>query len=393
MRLTIITHDHPWPTIHGGRVDMWSRLMELRRRGCAVQLLSWGTPPPTAEDRAVMEAVTDDIQFFSPRKDIGRFLDPHFPGTVRNRMWNSCALKDILASAVRFGPDAVVADGSMVGGAALQLVNAWQRPIPFLVRSHNIEFEHCRMLGRNESRLLTRLAYGVEAMRYGRFERSLLQRADHVFHASYDDFRYWDSVRFANQSWLPPIITWPQSGTPSTIKPFDVVYLGNLGSAHKLASLLWFLRKIRPLLPPSLRVAIGGADPPPHFAAVCREHHCEYVGNVESAAKFLAQGKVLINPVRESCGLNIKMAEMLYARVPIVSTPEGIRGHPENIRRWIHVATTPEEYACAIGLALEEPPLDEAVICWLQQTFGTQTLDLFVNQAETIIRDFARKTS
>ena len=340
-----------------------------------------------------METVTEDLQFFSPRRDVGRFFDPRFPGTVRNRMWNRRALKDVLARVVHFQPDAIVADGSMVGGAALQIRNHWNRPIPLLVRSHNVEFEHCRMLGRHESNPVSRLAYGIEATRYRWFEERLLKRADHVFHSSHDDFQFWQSANYANQSWLPPIILPPEKKPASAGKPFDVVYLGNLGSSHKLASILWFVREVRPLLPASLRIAIGGADAPALFAAVCREQHCEYMGKVKIADEFLVQGRILVNPVSDSCGLNIKMAEMLDARVPIVSTSAGIRGYPGEIQRWVHVANTPEEFAAAIRLALEESPPDDSATRWLRDTFGPQTLDIFLSRTEEILRAFARKAS
>jgi hypothetical protein len=262
-----------------------------------------------------------------------------------------------------------------------------------LVRSLNVEFEHCRMLGRHETNPIARLAYGIEAARYRRFEQALLKRANHVFHISHDDFHFWQSANYANQSWLPPIIQPPGNNVASVGKPFDVVYLGNLGSSHKLASILWFVREVRPLLPALLRVAIGGADAPARFAAVCRKQNCEYLGKVKIADEFLAQGRILINPVGDSCGLNIKMAQMLDARVPIVSTSAGIRGYPGEIRRWIHVANTPEEFATAIRLALEDAPPDESATRWLRETFGPQTLDSFLNRTEEILRAFARKTA
>ncbi len=392
MRLTIVTHDHPWPVTHGGRVDMWSRLTELKRRGNSIQLLSWGADSPIAEDRAVMAAACDEAFFFKPKTSFTRFLNPYFPGTVCNRMWQAAALSDVAVEVRKFKPDILLADGSMVAGAAVQLIRALKHPIPFLIRSHNIEFEHCRLLGRSETRLLRRAAYALEAHRYRGFERHILRRADHVYHSAYDDFLYWQAQGYTNQSWLAPIISPPPPAPAAASKQFDVVYLGNLRSPHKLASILWFLQKVRPRLDPSLRIAIGGADQPAHFEAVCRRHGCEYVEGIKNSGGFIGQGKVLINPVRESCGLNIKVAEMLYAGAPLVSTNAGIRGYPDEFRQLIRVADTAEEFATAIENALGAGPTQSAETL-LARTFGPQTLDPFLAKASELIRLFARRAS
>jgi hypothetical protein len=382
MRLTFITHDHPWPPLHGGRVDMWSRLVELKRRGHALQLLSWGAEMPSAAEQKYMRGLADEAFFFRSRRDILRFLHPRYPGTVRNRMWSSADLKAMFSAVRRFRPDALIADGTAVGGAALQLLSKLDPTPPLLLRSHNVEWLYYAMLGHHEKNPVAKLAYFVESMRLRFFERGLMCRAQRIFQIARDDQLYWQSLGYDHQFTVPFLFAPPQEEPVSISKKYDVLYLGNLGSNHKLASLIWFMRQVRPLLPSELTIGIAGAGAPDAFELLCREFNCAYVGNVPDPKLVLQSGRVLINPVRETCGINVKMAEMLGSRLPIVSTSAGIRSYPDGIQNWVRLADTPADFAASIVMALDNPPSPKDPLPWLNEHFGPQTLDLFLAETE-----------
>ena len=64
------------------------------------------------------------------------------------------------------------------------------------------------------------------------------------------------------------------------------------------------------------------------------------LGFVESAGDAYAQADVVINPVSEGTGLNIKSIEALGHGVPVVSLPAGARGLEAAVDRGLIVAPT-----------------------------------------------------
>ena len=64
-RLTLVAGEFPYPPIHGGRADTWSRIKALAQQGVRIQLICWYSPiwggQPTPEQEAVVREVVADL--------------------------------------------------------------------------------------------------------------------------------------------------------------------------------------------------------------------------------------------------------------------------------------------------------------------------------------------
>ncbi|WP_279117562.1 hypothetical protein [Acidithiobacillus thiooxidans] len=63
LRMTVLCHETPFPPNHGGRVDMWRRLIAMEKRGVEIQLISWDYGELTADRAASINNVVKDHQY------------------------------------------------------------------------------------------------------------------------------------------------------------------------------------------------------------------------------------------------------------------------------------------------------------------------------------------
>src|SRR5215831_13735804 len=68
LKLTVVHHEFPYPPTHGGKADVWSRLVGLRRLGIRVQLVCWHEgPAPTDPHVDILRETTTELIRLTPR--------------------------------------------------------------------------------------------------------------------------------------------------------------------------------------------------------------------------------------------------------------------------------------------------------------------------------------
>jgi glycosyltransferase involved in cell wall biosynthesis len=397
LRLTILAGEFPYPPIHGGRADTWSRIQALVDRGVHVQLVCWyselwgGKPMP--EHVRVVQGMVDELIVLpislGPLALLRRLaMLPWCPSHAASRAPTAAQWRDLLPRVRAFNPAGIWQDNLWGGVAAERLASALQ--LPRWVRSHNIEFRYMnsqRQLARGVSERL-RLwltCFGIE-----RYELRILRTAQCVFDISVDDMAYWRERGVTRSQWLPPIVKVPpQSLAPhgfaasAVLPPRSALYVGNLHTPNNVQGLLWFIGQVWPLvrqLDPTAQVTIAGSNPHPDVeAAVAQAQGITLLANPAEVWPLYRQASVLINPILAGSGVNIKTIEMLQLACPIVSTGIGAGGLPPEVRQALCVADAPADFARALHQALQgQLSADPAVRAAARQRFLPSALDAVI---------------
>jgi polysaccharide biosynthesis protein PslH len=227
-----------------------------------------------------------------------------------------------------------------------QIAVVFQRMLakrPFSVIWHAIEHQTYGAVAR-DMHGFNQQVYRREARLAKRMERRVAQKAQHVFTLTPADAKSVVALNFGGHIDVAPMIV--PSSTPiqqrGTAKfDYDIGLLGNWTWSANASGLEWFLRKVRPLLPPNLSIAIGGRGAEsvaPEITNVNR------VGYVEDARVFLGRCRVVAIPLLAGTGVSMKVLEAAYAGWPVVTTTIGARGIgdlPENVR----IVDDPTHYA------------------------------------------------
>ncbi len=145
---------------------------------------------------------------------------------------------------------------------------------------------------------------------------------------------------------------------PSAAAPdIDVGLLGSWTWDANRAGLDWFMREVAPLLPPGLRVMVGGKS---HHAPGTLTGGVKFVGFVPDAGQFLRRCRVVVIPTVTGSGVQVKTIETLALGLPVVATPQAMRGIGD-VPPFVRVAAEAPQMAAAIVGALRDPRPDPAL--------------------------------
>lgn len=392
MRILCIANDVPLPANSGGRVDVWRRLLALKRAGHDIALVCWTdvgrVAPLTPEVWAELRAVCADVKLLPITRslpEIGRRLLHlwHWPSHVASR-WVTSRDAGLVAWARNFGPDVVLLDGLYGGAVAWQLAQALQ--LPMVYRSHNLEHRYMADLRAREQRRLRRLGLAANCVGLERFERQTVARATRVMDISLEDAEFWRAQGFAHVTCVPTLV---DAGFAARLaqapasQAHDLLYFGNLHTPNNVEALRWLVSEVLPQLrEPGLRVCVAGSRPTEAVRALlAADARITLVENPADMAEVITQARVLVNPMLAGSGVNLKSVEMLFSQAALVSTSVGVKGLPDTARRCFSVADTPADFASAISLGLSSASPDPQLRRAAQALFSDAALLAAIQQA------------
>jgi glycosyltransferase involved in cell wall biosynthesis len=209
--------------------------------------------------------------------------------------------------------------------------------------------------------LLERPSIWLEARRVHRFEEKIVSSFDEGWVVSEID-----QARFPGSP--PGLVVIPPGideslfeGDVQTETPPTVGFLGHLSVPHNVDAVTVLVREILPLL---LRrgldahVLLIGAAPSSRVKRLTQNPRVQLAGFVPRLAGALQGLRVLCAPIRFSAGVQSKLIDALAAGAPVLTSPEAAEALGEEVKQWIHVARSPEEYADAIARLWNRTPVD-----------------------------------
>jgi glycosyltransferase involved in cell wall biosynthesis len=378
LRITALHHEFPFPPNHGGKADVWNRLVGLRRLGVQIQLVCWSDDPqPTAAELDVVRTVAPEIIRLTPGSRWLALRELRYPPRVRRFVLSAREYREVREKICEFTPRLIMLDGWPAYLTAARV--SAELSVPLTYRSQNVEHEYWR----NQSDMasgLQRVRLRVTARRMAALERQIRRDASMVLEISAEDAEHMRVLGWEGQSVvLPP--TWLAEPTESLDweeRDIDVLFVGNLWTPDNVDGLLWFFSRVLHNLQrraPGARVVVAGSRPSTRFRDVCGSHSVSCLANPADVQSLYARAKVLINPQLRGSGVSIKMLEFLARDAWVVSTPVGARGLPDPKPSNLRLESNPEEYADAIASALAgRPEKPQAGRPYLVSHFGMERL-------------------
>jgi polysaccharide biosynthesis protein PslH len=374
MKITVVSHEIPYPANRGARIDIWRRIKAFSSLGVEIQLISWFKESLSQEEMTEMQKYCQKInliQFKSSLISLGyRAIGLlKYPLEATSRIIRGKEYISLLNDTRDFQPDIIWLDGIHGGDIASKLSECLQ--VPLISRSHNIEHLYYRRLLASTIELKSKLKRYLSVANLEKYEKDLLKKSLLFYDISADDFKYWQNEGFSNARYLPPLIEFPQEkdsvkiSQETNINPeYDVVFLGALFVDNNVAGVIWFLTQVVPIIRnslPNAKFLIAGLNP------------------------VYQSGRVLINPVLKGSGVSIKSVEMLLLGKPIVSTPQGISGLPPQAKQLFIVADSAVTFAKEIIELLSTTPKLKVEKQLLESLFGCQVVEKIIKEIKTTL--------
>ncbi|MEM9120121.1 MAG: glycosyltransferase [Cyanobacteria bacterium P01_F01_bin.56] len=401
MKITVIAMEIPYPPIHGGRVDIWRRIVALSKLGVELQLICWNYAPPTSEEITEIGKYVKQFYPITYRKNVASYLQRGFdflkyPLQVTSRIPHGSDWQELLQSIQAFNPDVMMADHVHCGLTAQQLSNHLN--CPFVVRSHDIEHLHYGYWMQS-AQGLGKLKLMLTLWHLKSYEFSIFKACNAFFDISVDDLKFWQDQGFTNGKFLAPLTDLASLENPqaddyskksSDVETvFDVVFLGNLRTENNVAGVIWFLQEVLPWLQaqlPTIQVLIAGSNPETSVIEICDKlANVTLIPNPVSARDTYQSGKVLINPVATGSGTSIKSVDMLTLNRPIVTLKKGLFGLPSAACKYFKVASDAETFGQLIIDSLDNKNDNLPSQIEIQSLFGYPVIERFLTDLQAVI--------
>jgi len=234
--------------------------------------------------------------------------------------------------------------------------------IPTALFQHNVETEIWRRHVLTEPSQVKRLVYGIEFLKMERYERTRVQKFQHVIAVSDHDKRL--MAAWVDPSHITVVPTgvdlqqYKPEPSAQTSEPL-VMFVGAMDWEPNVDAVEYFCREVWPLVVadlPGARFRIVGRNPGRRVQRLA-SGAVEVTGSVPSVADHLRQAAVVVVPLRIGGGTRLKIYEAMAAGKAVVSTTVGAEGLDVHHGRDILLADSAPALAQAIVTLLQDRAL------------------------------------
>ncbi len=149
-----------------------------------------------------------------------------------------------------------------------------------------------------------------------------------------------------------------------------VTFIGKLDYLPNTEAVMWFVENVHRHLRKnvSYKLVIIGGHAPPSIQKLPGEYEdIELTGYVENPYPIMAAASANIAPIFIGAGIQNKILEGLAVGTPVLTTPLGARPIVKPLRKYLHIATEPEEWI-EILTDLLKHPIDTETAMKMKQT-------------------------
>lgn len=386
LKLIIIAHDLPYPPNHGGRVDMWNRIIAFSRFGVHIHLVTWSDQEILPEQIDFINRFVKSVFIYIRNRNPLLALHPKYPSTVISRKINDKQYNQLINYLKQVEPDIVFLDGIHGAISAVNIANNLK--IPIIYRSHNVEHKYVRGLVEAENNIFKKLFLWTKIHRTFMTECMVRRKANQIYDISKRDAEIWHDIEdMVPSKVLSPYLMLDDNSNEkpkSSEQDIDILYIGNMNMSNNVYGLKWFIKYIAPLLK-EMKIVLAGSNPVDEIRLLCRTNSLQLIPNPPEVQSLYERARVLINPIWHGSGVNIKMIEMLATGKPVISTTIGASGLTTELKKYALIADKPKEFAKSIQNQLASGISQSQRAAVIQNHSWTNVKQL-INELESIIR-------
>lgn len=133
---------------------------------------------------------------------------------------------------------------------------------------------------------------------------------------------------------------------------FNLLFYGSLDRDQNIYAVDFIVNQLIPHLKKcglmdKIRVNIFGSGDPKKIACLPNED-INFIGTVKNPGDYIRGADLVIVPVKNTGGMKIRILESLACGKPIISAPEALQGLPDNIKKFVTIGSSVEDFATHI---------------------------------------------
>ena len=424
MKILVVGNRVPWPLHDGGAIATYGMLRSLAENGAEVDFFSFNTKKHFAENAIIekyfgfckVHLVSLDASV-KPLKALWNLL---FGGSYHMERYDNLEaaveLYDLIQSS---NYDCVMAEGLYSMPIALRVMkqlsvkadglgsneirdnsneSVQKKPIKWVYRSHNLEYQIWERLAISEQQPLKRWYLALQSKRLKRYEIDawcemdaivpIVETDSNVILATVSEIHKNNQLNSGYSVANQPQIHVYQPGiaieSPFAFvhRPLSIFHIGSMEWQANEQGVMWFLKKVWPRVlsaQPNVKFHLAGkglSKTDPRFFQTGIVNH----GEVDDAEVFMQSRGIMIVPIQAGSGIRIKSLEAMALGVPVVSTSIGAQGLSVESGTQMIIADDPEGFADGIIQLLLNPAASQEI---------TQQARAYVEQHHNLKRNTA----
>jgi glycosyltransferase involved in cell wall biosynthesis len=198
------------------------------------------------------------------------------------------------------------------------------------LRTHNVEFEIWKRLAIQTQNPIKKAYFQHLATRGEVFEKWAATQPDAWIAITEKDAQW-----YRKHSPHKPNIVIPSGANlaeppvPSDFQPtYQAGFLASLDWQPNLQGLKWFVHQVLPMVVDkcsNFKLKVAGRNPGQEVLQLAGPH-VQVLGEVEDAAQFFAENRVMVVPLLAGSSMRVKLLEQFGAGCAVISTPVGAEG-------------------------------------------------------------------
>jgi glycosyltransferase involved in cell wall biosynthesis len=356
-KILVISPDFPFPANHGGRVDIFNRIIALKKLGLTIVLIATVKYIPRSSDlEELYKYCIEVIIVLRKHNMISAFS--WIPFQVKSRRMLRLTEIEILKKHEFF---ACIVEGHYVLGLAKNIYNLLEIRNIYL-RVHNNESSYFLNLCLSEKNLIKKAFYFVESIKIQYFEKKIFTSGmiSACLHISRDEKKYYLKKFFkSNHFFLPAAISFKEM-TPYTScsKNRTILFVGSLFMPNNVQGIIWYLKHVHDRVVkkhPGVNLVIAGNAKNANLKSIKKIiRKYKNITLITSPSpdllkKIYKTSNVFINPMLHGAGVKLKTINAIINGLPVVSTSIGNEGTGLIDKKHLYVEDHPYLFASAVS--------------------------------------------
>lgn len=354
--ILVVTSDFIYPPNHGGRVDVWNKILCLKSLGFNIDLIATIKENPSEKNLMIVRSVVDNlILVYRKNKIIDVFS--FIPLQIKSR---------INLKYINFDKkyDYISLEGTYVVSI---LENESLKVKHKMLRMQNDEAVYFRQLANSEKTYWKKFYYFTEALKFKFIDKKIVNNMSNIMFISYEELnKYKNKYKDINGYFMPAAIE--MKIKKQILNTKNVVCIGSLFMVNNKEAIQFYIEKIHPLLNDikEYTFTIAGNSKGEGIEWIKKlasnYSNINIIDSPENLDDIYANASVFVNPMLHGAGVKLKTVNAIVNGLPVVSTTIGNQGTGLEHGKHIYIADEPEKFADYIRMLLNSKEKRQKIV-------------------------------
>tara|TARA_X000000950_G_scaffold289176_1_gene410466 strand:+ start:457 stop:1593 length:1137 start_codon:yes stop_codon:yes gene_type:complete len=374
LKILCVSPFKPYPTLHGGTVDIWSQIAILLNLGHDVNLV-FCTKEKTEFDKKHLSKEYDSFVNIYPvfRKNKIKDFFSKTPLQINSRKaLSKVKLVEEYDLTILYSEYVIKI-----------LFNDTLKTKKVVLRVQNNEVKYFKELSKSTKKLIYKAYFRSESIKFRGLIRTLKPLIQSVWHISNDEIK---KSHYSNNVLVPP--AYNSSFKTQKLSTNTALFISSLHMENNLDALEWYLKGAHLLLCEKLtdyKLIVCGSATDNQRRKIqdkYKKHlNIDFYFNAPSLLKYYEESSVFINSMRHGAGVKLKSINAIVNGLPLVSTSTGAEGIGLKQKEMFRLANTQQEFFTEIISVFQENKAD------IQQMVTNAQNHLKKNAPEKVIEE------